>query len=329
VYSTDAPPTTNHLGDVVLLPHTTGGSRVISTNSSPLLVPGSRYYLGVQNLSGSPVTYAVQVTFHLVYSTIPRFDFASIVATNNAAGSNGFLLTWFAATNYQFQLQWTPSQATSSPFQYFDDGTQTGGFDATRYYRLRLLNSPTNTAPFFTGTPGWFYAVTNAPFIYTNTAQDWDVPAQQLTYVVTNSLGVTNLTINPTNGVITWTTNGLQVGLTNVITTIVTDNGVPPMSATNTLTVVVSTNAPGPFTHLIGSGAVPQFTRITLGGQGVQFQWTAPQRDQFQIRWTTNLASASWQWFPNVITSTNTSFSFVDTNTPLWLMKFYQLMLRP
>jgi hypothetical protein len=89
--------------------------------------------------------------------------------------------------------------------------------------------------------------VTNTPFSYTNTAQDWDVPAQTLTYAVTNSLAVTNVTINATNGVITWTTNGMLVGETNFITTIVTDNGVPPKSATNVFAVVISTNLAGPF----------------------------------------------------------------------------------
>jgi hypothetical protein len=79
----------------------------------------------------------------------------------------------------------------------------------------------------------------------------------------------------------------------------------------------------------VTTNAAPQFTRITLGAQGVQFQWTAAQTNQFQIRWTTNLAPANWQRFPNIITSANNSFSFVDTNTPLSLVKFYQLIMLP
>ena len=128
---------------------------------------------------------------------------------------------------------------------------------------------------------------------------------------------------------ITWTPSASLLGWTNFITSTVTDNGVPPQSATNLFIVVVSTNPPGPFARVIGGGSTPQFGRIVFGANGVQFQWTAPQQDQFQIRWSTNLMSAKWHSFPIVITSTTTNFSFVDTNTPLWLMKFYELLLVP
>jgi hypothetical protein len=91
---------------------------------------------------------------------------------------------------------------------------------------------------------------------------------------------------------------------------------VPVKGATNMFDVVVSTNA-----------VVPSFNSIAITAGGVQFQWTAPSSEQFQIRWTTNLAPPNWQTFPNIITSSTSNFSFVDTNTPLWLMKFYQLIL--
>jgi hypothetical protein len=242
---------------------------------------------------------------------------------------------WFAPTNDQFHLQWTPTlapanwtsfngvisaasvTATNGQFRYFDDGSQTGGFGSKRFYRLLLLNSPSNTAPFFLTAPGLQQVPPSAPFLFTNAAADWDIPAQTLTYFVTNTLAATNLTINPVNGVISWTPGLLLAGQTNVIITTVTDNGVPPKSATNSFAVIVSTNL------------VPSFTSITFGAGGVRFQWTAITNDQFQVRWTTNLAPPSWQVFPGIITSSTGTFSFVDTNTPLLLMKFYQLILLP
>jgi hypothetical protein len=60
----------------------------------------------------------------------------------------------------------------------------------------------------------------------------------------------------------------------------------------------------------------------------VVLHWSAPTSDQFQVRWTTNLAPPSWSVFPGTSTSTNSLFSFMDTNAPL-LMKFYQLILLP
>jgi len=80
---------------------------------------------------------------------------------------------------------------------------------------------------------------------------------------------------------------------------------------------------------VVSTNVAPQFNNITVGAGGVQFRWTAPANDQFQIRWTTNLAPANWQWFPNIITSGTTQYSFVDTNTPLSPVKFYQLLLLP
>jgi hypothetical protein len=205
--------------------------------------------------------------------------------------------------------------ATNSQFQYFDDGSQTGGLAPVRFYRLQLLNSPTNTPPFFLYAPGQFKASPGVLFTFTNSAADWDLPAQSLTYSVTNSLGAANLNINPVTGVITWTPTPAQAGLANVITTVVTDNGVPAQSTTNSFTVVVN--------------GAPEFSSISVGPGGVTFQWTGATNAQFEIRWTTNLAPANWTIFPGTITSSGSNFSFVDTNTPLLMMKFYQLMLLP
>jgi hypothetical protein len=329
-FSTNHPPSLGGTGDAELLTNSTGGSSVITTTSTPQLVPGSTYFLGVQNNNSFGVTNAVDVKFHLV--PVQPFSLFSIVQTN-LAGTNGWLLTWFAPTNYQFHLEWSPAlapahwsnfngvisfmsfiNATNSKFQYFDDGSQSGPFGTTRFYRLLLLNSPTNTPPFFLTSPTLFYVSPGNLFVCTNAAKDWDIPAQTLTYSVTNTLAATNVAINPLTGVITWTPSVLFAGQTNYIITAVTDSGVPPMSVTNTFAIIVG---------------APSFSSIAIVANGVKFQWMAPTNDQFEIRWTTNLAPANWQFFPGPITSTTTNFSFVDTNLPLLMMKFYQLILLP
>ena len=79
---------------------------------------------------------------------------------------------------------------------------------------------------------------------------------------------------------------------------------------------------------------VRSFSSITINTNGVNFQWQAFTNEQFEIQWATNLLPpVSWTLFPNnlspeIITSTNGIFNFVDTNTPL-LMKFYELILLP
>ncbi len=67
---------------------------------------------------------------------------------------NGVLLTWGGPINVQYQVQWTPTlvppawtpflvppavTSTTGLFRFLDDGSETGGFGATRYYRLLQL----------------------------------------------------------------------------------------------------------------------------------------------------------------------------------------------
>jgi len=329
-FSTNVPPSLTNAADFEMLTNATGGSHVIGTNTVPLLVSGAVYYLGVQNTNNFQVTNAVEVDFHLVY---PIFYIATIVHTN-IGGTNGFLITWFAPAGDQFRLQWTPSllptswntfngiisystfiNATNSKFTYFDDGSQTGGFGPTRFYRLLLVNSPANTPPFFLhATPAGRYINPLTLLTVTNAAGDWDVPAQTLYYAISNSLAGTNLAAIDAHGVITWTPTVAQGGQTNVITTVVTDSGVPAAGVTNAFTVIVN--------------LLPPFSSVTVNTNGVNFQWTAFASEQFQIQWTTNLAPPNWTLFPNIITSSNGVFNFTDTNTPL-LMKFYELILLP
>ena len=74
-------------------------------------------------------------------------SFSSIVRL-----ANGVQLEWIAPTNYQFKVQWTPAipsvtwnvfsnvmTSTNGVFTFLDDGSQTGGFSATRFYRLQQL----------------------------------------------------------------------------------------------------------------------------------------------------------------------------------------------
>ncbi len=76
----------------------------------------------------------------------------------------------------------------------------------------------------------------------TNTATDHDIPANPLTYVLTQAPG--NAVID-TNGVITWTPTEAQGPSTNTFTTVITDTNVfavnaKSLSATNSFTVVVN-----------------------------------------------------------------------------------------
>jgi hypothetical protein len=332
-FTTNAPPSIGATNDTLLLTNSVAGSAVIGTNGVPPLVPGALYWLGVQNTNAFAVTNALEVDFHLTSSVaIAPVNFASIIYTN-IAGTNGFWLTWFAPSNDLFQVEWSPSlppvwttfplppaigfntnfpaSATNAQFNFFDDGSQTGGFGTNRFYRLILL-SVANTLTFPAPTnqvvsPGSTVTVTNA-------ATDSNLGAV-LTYSLLASPA--GAVINSANGVITWT-NATPSGLAARFTTLVVDNGSPPAQATNSFTVFVL--------------PVPTLTSVTVTPTNTVLSWSAPTNDQFEVQWTTNLPPVWTLYpnnsFPNIFTSSNGVFTFTDTNAPM-LTKFYQLILLP
>ena len=157
-YSTNVPPTVGVTNDFLLITNSTTGTSVVAMATSPQLNSGTTYYLGVQNTNLFAVSYAVQVDFHFV-PTLPSTNAPPIstIIQTNIGGTNGFLLIWFAPSNDLFQVQWSSNlppvwntftnivgfhtfiDPTNSEFEFFDDGTQTGGFGPTRFYRSAVV----------------------------------------------------------------------------------------------------------------------------------------------------------------------------------------------
>jgi subtilisin family serine protease/subtilisin-like proprotein convertase family protein len=149
LFSTNFPPTLGGAGDALLLSGTMGSlSSVINTASIPLLVPGSIYYLGVQNTNSVAVRALVEVDFdHGNPQPGPgpvSFHF-SAVGTSSA----GVQLTWAADQNAHYMVQWknglvgtwntivNPSTTTSNGIATFiDNGSQSAPLGSMRFYRL-------------------------------------------------------------------------------------------------------------------------------------------------------------------------------------------------
>jgi subtilisin-like proprotein convertase family protein len=330
-FSTNTPPTITNSSDYELLVNLTNGVSALATNSSPAkIVPGKTYFLGVQNTNGVAVTYGIQVNFLLAIPVSTQTNTVSIssVTYQNAGGTNGFLLVWYAPSNDLFQVQWTADLApaswitftnivsyntnaftspTNTQFNFLDDGSQSGGPGAVRFYRLVLLQAANSlTLPVQANQ----IVGVSAKISVTNAAADSRNNAV-LSYALVNPPAGAAIS---TNGVIIWT-NAVPSGIAARFNTVVTDDSAPPLTASNSFTVFVS-----PF---------PSITNVTVTAANVALQWAAPTNDQFQVQWTTNLVPVvNWTLFPNVITSTNGVFLFTDTNAPL-LMKFYELILLP
>jgi hypothetical protein len=62
-WTTNVPTTIDTTNDVLLFDNAFSGSVTFQTNTTPILVPGATYYLGVHNTNASTVTYGIEVDF--------------------------------------------------------------------------------------------------------------------------------------------------------------------------------------------------------------------------------------------------------------------------
>jgi len=97
----------------------------------------------------------------------------------------------------------------------------------------------------------------------TNTATDPDIPANALRFALVS--GPTGAVVNATNGVLTWTPSEGQGPTTVVLTVSVTDDGVPPLSATGRFAVVVNEMNVAPvFNGTPTNRAIDELTLLTV-----------------------------------------------------------------
>jgi len=213
-------------------------------STTPPLIPGSTYYLAVQNTNNVAVTFSFEVNFHLISTNAPSAGIViSSVTSTNVSGTNGFLLTWLAPTNDIFQVQYTdtlsplnwqfftnfisyagPPTPTNGLFSFFDNGSQTPpGLPPTRFYRIILIgtNPSTHTNLVAIGS------ITSTNIASTNGfSLNWSAPTNDLFEVQ----WTTNLTpfvvwrtfpniisygtfVGPTNSLFNFFDGGLQGGL--------------------------------------------------------------------------------------------------------------------
>jgi subtilisin-like proprotein convertase family protein len=350
-FDTNFPPTTNLLllPDITY-PSGTNGSVVLSASTTPPLVPGSTYYLGVQNTNSFAVTYAIEVDFHLLSGTVTGAITGLTITATNIGGTNGFLLQWQGPTNFQYEIQWTTNLApavwntvlnpvinvvvtsTNGHFSFFDDGTLTGGFGPMKFYRvLGGLNLGPITG---SGPP------TNTVLAGAMSQAVVAVPANAISAsnILISATGPLNVWFNQTNPPVGNTSAGdfLMLSATSAGAFVLTSNSVPPLVPGTNYYLgfqnLGATNVTFVFQVIFGYPPVSISSVSVLTNGNFQLQWSAPTNYQFQVAWTTNLMPPIvWNYIPPsppYITSVTTNFTFVDTNAPT-AMKFYRLVEYP
>jgi len=353
-YTTNSPPSITNANDVLLLPDVlypsgTNGTVVLSASTTPPLVPGSTYYLGVQNTNSFAVTFLLEVDFHLFFPSIAG---PSIIATN-IGGTNGYLLQWQGPTNYQYEIQYKTNlsaavawntvlnpainvflTSTNGHYSWFDDGSLTGGFGPMKFYRV-VANL--NLGP-ITG-PG---SATNTVLAGSTSQAVVAVPAGALwaSNVLVSATGPLNVWFNQTNPPAGNTNAGDFRMLSTATAGVFVLNGssVPPLvpGANYYLGFQNPGTSNVTFVFQVSFGLAPAVSGLSLTSTngGIWLRWNGLTNYQYQVQWKTNLApSTAWNTVSNVVlTSTTGLFAFFDDGSltgGFGVMKFYRLIAWP
>jgi hypothetical protein len=257
LFNQTALPVGNQMGDYTLLSNVTSGAYVLANNTPPpSLLPGARYFLGVQNPNNVPAAFALQVDTQILTNT-------TAIALTNAIAYTSIIAA--APQYYSFDV---PSNAVLASFEIVNP---TNELDLYARHALPLPSATmfdyhaayegtndeaivvtTNSAP-VPLTPGtWYLAVAN---VNSNTPTPCQVVA---TYITSGGITITPL-INFLNGA--YATNGTAApgpALTHFYSYTVTG------PAATAVQFVVS-NMTGNVDLLARNGALPTPQQMTGG----------------------------------------------------------------
>jgi len=153
-------------------------------------------------------------------------------------------------------ITWTPTEAQGPGSYTFttrvtDNGTPPSS--ATNSFTVTVTE--VNSAPVLTNLNNSSRSIPELTSItLTNRATDTDAPTNILTYEIVS--GPAGASVNPTNGVFSWTPSEAQGPSSNNILVRVFDNGVPSLSATQAFVILVTEVNSAPILSPIGNKTV-------------------------------------------------------------------------
>ncbi|MEI6075328.1 MAG: autotransporter-associated beta strand repeat-containing protein [Verrucomicrobiota bacterium] len=186
--------------------------------------------------------------------------------------------------------------------------------DPTGVVRDRLTLTPTNQPPML-NTISNRTVIAGQTLTLNNAATDPDSPPQTLTFSLLAA--PVGMTLNPTNGLLSWRPAIAQSPTTNSVTVQVADNGTPSLSATQRFTVtVLSPAAPGLTAPAVSGGV---FSLLVNGSSGPDYILQAATNLNPPVFWLplqTNLAATP-------------PFTFTDPANTNFTSRFYRVVLGP
>jgi len=282
-----------------------------------------------------PGSYAVDgnlsTRWASVWTNIPQWIYVDLGATYNITEVE---LYWENAYATSFQIQvssnaatWTPIYSTTTGPGGVQDLTGLSGTGryvrmyatvrATQYgyslWEFQVYGSPvpTNQPPVLAAIPNQSI-MAGRTLLVTNLASDPNIPPLPLTFSLLTA--PTNAAINSSSGVFTWRPTIAQSPSTQTVAVVVSDNGVPPLSATQSFTVTVI------------QPAIPTLNAASMTNGQFGFWINGNTGPDYTIQASTNLTS----WV-SVFTSNSPALPYfwVDTNSVSSPFLFYRVLLGP
>ena len=318
LFNQTAPPTGTNVGDAALIMNATAGDSALRLNGAPPLIPGSPYYLGVQNFNASAVTFVIAVSL----------DTGSVITLDNgvpyfSSNPGPFLASDFyryvvdpGAVRAQFEIVAPTGDVTLvarrglplPSFYNFDYLSANPGTN-DEWVVIYDYSSPVSLSP-----GEWFLAAVNVsgePVAYSITANEfWEYG----TNVV-----LANWAASSDGFCFAWNS------LVNVRYCVLgkadlNDSVWTPISPTITAVSSITSYCvplPSPFHFFriregLATAQTPVLLSIARSSNAVDLRWSAAIDSRFAVEWSSSFAPAIWTPFTNVITTTNGVFSFRD-----------------
>ena len=284
--------------------------------------------------SGYPATNAVDGDTTTRWASAwsdPQWIYVDLQNTYNISEVD---LYWESAYATAFQIQvspdatnWTTIYSTTTGTggtQYLTGLSGTGRYvrmygtvRGTSYgyslYEFQVFGTPApaSLAPVLSAIPNQSI-IAGQTLLVTNSASDPNVPPLPLSFSLPQAPA--GASIGSNSGIFTWRPMISQSPSTQSIAVAVSDNSMPPLSATQNFNVVVA------------KPATPTLNVSTLSNGQFRFTINGNAGPDYLIQTSTNLTS----W---VTASTNSSpsvpFIWVDTNSPTYPANFYRVLLGP
>lgn len=281
-----------------------------------------------------PASYAVDGNLSTRWATAwsdPQWIYVDLGATYNI---NEVWLDWENAYAKSFQIQvsantnsWTTIYSTTTGLGGIQDLTGLSG--TGRYVRMygtvrgttygyslwefQVYGTPvaTNLPPVLAAIPDQTI-LAGQTLLVTNLASDPNVPPLPLTFSLSNP--PPGASINANSGLFSWRPTMAQSPSTPTVAVVVSDNEVPPLTATQSFTVTV--NQP----------ASPMINAASITNGQLGFWINGNTGPDYTIEVSTNLTS----WTPvNTSSSPSLPYFWADTNSLSYPFLFYRVVLGP